>query len=218
MLGVSSSDISLWTFLAGRLTPPTACGILRLSPQDMRVVPVQREAFASFLRMARDGVPAVSIRTKRRSAMVISKTRVFAFCAGVMVIVLSGCGEQQRAERAVQQVDKATEGVKKVEGAGDPEAGKKTYGLLCASCHGNSGKGDGPAAATLPQKPTDHTDGKHMNTLTDQFLFDIVKQGGAGVGKSPLMPPWGNQLSDQDIRNVVSYIRTLALPPYTASQ
>jgi mono/diheme cytochrome c family protein len=97
---------------------------------------------------------------------------------------------------------------------GDPEAGKKTYGVLCASCHGNTGKGDGPAAATLPTKPADHADGKHMNIMTDQHLFDIIKGGGASVGKSPLMPPWGNQLKDQDIWNLVSYIRRLAVPSY----
>ncbi|MFQ5883154.1 MAG: c-type cytochrome [Candidatus Methylomirabilales bacterium] len=96
----------------------------------------------------------------------------------------------------------------------DPEAGKKIYGLLCASCHGNTGKGDGPAAATLPTKPQNHTDGKYMNTLTDEYLFKFIKGGGASVGKSPLMPPWGGQLKDPDIRNLVSYIRSLAVPPY----
>ncbi len=93
---------------------------------------------------------------------------------------------------------------------GDPKAGKKTYGILCATCHGNSGKGDGPAAATLPTKPQNHTDGKYMNALTDKYVFDIIKGGGASVGKSPLMPPWGGQIDEQGIRNVVAYIRTLA--------
>lgn len=93
---------------------------------------------------------------------------------------------------------------------GDEKAGKKTYALLCASCHGNSGKGDGPAAATLPTKPADHTDGKRMKTLSNQFLFDIIKNGGASVGKSPLMPAWSGQLKDQDIWNLVAYIRELA--------
>ena len=92
---------------------------------------------------------------------------------------------------------------------GDEKAGKKTYGILCASCHGNAGKGDGPAAATLPTKPADHTDGKRMQSLSDQFLFDIIKNGGHSVGKSPLMPAWGGQLKDQDIWNLVAYIRSL---------
>lgn len=97
---------------------------------------------------------------------------------------------------------------------GDPKAGQAKYDILCVSCHGTSGKGDGPAAATLPVKPQNHTDGKHMNILTDKYLFDIIKGGGVSVGKSPLMPPWGGQLTDQDISNLVAYIRSLAVPPY----
>jgi mono/diheme cytochrome c family protein len=96
----------------------------------------------------------------------------------------------------------------------NPEAGKARYDALCASCHGASGKGDGPVAAALNPKPQDHTDGKHMNELTDQFLFDIVKGGGVGVKKSPLMPAFGTQLKDEDVWNLVAYIRSLAQPPY----
>jgi mono/diheme cytochrome c family protein len=97
---------------------------------------------------------------------------------------------------------------------GDSKAGKEKYNLLCGSCHGKTGKGDGPAAAALPIKPQNHTDGKYMNGLTDKYLSDIIKGGGASMGKSPLMPPWGGQLNDQDILNLVSYVRTLAVPPY----
>lgn len=101
---------------------------------------------------------------------------------------------------------------------GDPKAGKQRYDLLCSSCHGATGKGDGPAAAALSPKPRNHADGKYMNALTDKYLFDIIKGGGAGLGKSPLMPPWASQLNDQDIWNVVAYIRTLAVPPYKPAQ
>ncbi len=97
---------------------------------------------------------------------------------------------------------------------GDPKVGKARYEMLCASCHGTSGKGDGPAAASLPVKPQNHADGTRMNGLTDKYVFDIIKGGGAGAGKSPLMPPWGGQLSDQDIQNLLAYIRSLAVPPY----
>jgi len=101
---------------------------------------------------------------------------------------------------------------------GDPKAGKQRYGLLCSSCHGATGKGDGPAATALSPKPRNHADGQYMNALTDKYLFDIIKGGGAGLGKSPLMPPWASQLNDQDIWNVVAYIRTLAVPPYKPPQ
>ena len=53
-----------------------------------------------------------------------------------------------------------------------------------------------------------------MNPLTDEFLFKVIKEGGASVGKSPLMAPWGGSLSDAQIVDVVAYVRTLAVPPY----
>ena len=97
---------------------------------------------------------------------------------------------------------------------GDANAGKAKYETLCAGCHGKTGKGDGPAAASLNPKPQDHTDGKAMNSLSDQYLTDIIKNGGAGVKKSALMPAWGKTLNDQDVANVIAYIRSLANPPY----
>lgn len=92
--------------------------------------------------------------------------------------------------------------------------GKEKYLQVCAACHGADGKGDGPAAANLPLKPQDHTNGKTMNALTDDDLFKVIKNGGSAVGKSPFMPPMGTQLSDQEVRDVIAYVRTLAVPPY----
>lgn len=93
--------------------------------------------------------------------------------------------------------------------AADVDQGKKLYGQFCASCHGQSGKGDGPAAAALNPKPRDHTDKEYMSKLSDEDMFKVIKNGGASVGKSPLMPPWGASLKDDQIKDVVAYIRTL---------
>jgi cytochrome c553 len=97
---------------------------------------------------------------------------------------------------------------------GDAKAGKAKYDANCAGCHGTSGKGDGPAAKVLNPKPQDHTDGKTMNALSDKYLFDIIKDGGAAVKKSPVMPAGKNKFKDQDISDLVAYIRSLAIPPY----
>ena len=92
--------------------------------------------------------------------------------------------------------------------------GKKLYTTYCSSCHGETGKGDGMAAGSLPVKPADHTSGAAMNQLNDKFLLDIISKGGVAVGKSSFMPSWGGALNDKQIRDVVAHIRTLAVPPY----
>ena len=93
--------------------------------------------------------------------------------------------------------------------AADAEQGKKLYGQFCASCHGQSGKGDGPAAAALNPKPRDHTDKEYMSKMSDDEMLKVIKNGGASVGKSPLMPPWGASLKDEQIQDIMAYIRTL---------
>ncbi|HEU4639898.1 MAG TPA: cytochrome c, partial [Candidatus Binatia bacterium] len=47
--------------------------------------------------------------------------------------------------------------------------GQKLYMTYCSSCHGDKGRGDGAAGKALPVKPADHTDGKLMNSLSDEF-------------------------------------------------
>lgn len=100
-------------------------------------------------------------------------------------------------------------------GSADPSRGAPIYAQYCASCHGPKGAGDGPLAQALEPRPAHHNDGAYMNALANDHLFQVVKQGGASVGRSPLMTPWGGMLSDAQIWDVVAYLRTLAVPPYT---
>jgi mono/diheme cytochrome c family protein len=92
--------------------------------------------------------------------------------------------------------------------------GKKLYLTYCSSCHGDNGKGDGPAAQSLPVKPANHTAGAVMNQLTDKFLMEIISKGGSAVGKSPMMPGWGGQFKENQLRDIVAYVRSIADPPY----
>jgi mono/diheme cytochrome c family protein len=93
---------------------------------------------------------------------------------------------------------------------GDPvAAGKTIFMTLCTPCHGNEGKGDGAASATLDPKPRNLTDATYMATLNDRYLFELVSRGGVAVGKSPMMPPQA-ALSAQDLSNVIAFVRTLS--------
>ncbi|MDH3210900.1 MAG: cytochrome c [Myxococcales bacterium] len=101
-------------------------------------------------------------------------------------------------------------------GPADASRGAANYAILCAGCHGASGDGDGPLAAALDPKPAKHSDGAYMNALSDAHLFQVIQQGGASVGKSPMMAPFGASLSDAQIRDLVAHVRSLAKnPPYS---
>lgn len=91
--------------------------------------------------------------------------------------------------------------------AGDSAKGKESYNQICAMCHGETGKGDGVAAASLDPKPRDLSSGEYVSTLTDEHIFKVIKEGGESVGKSNLMPAWGAVLSDDKIWDVVAYLR-----------
>jgi mono/diheme cytochrome c family protein len=89
--------------------------------------------------------------------------------------------------------------------AADPVAhGKQVYQARCVLCHGPEGKGDGPAAAALNPKPRNHTDGAYMNSRTDEQLLAVIHNGKGA------MPAWKGVLSEQEMQDVLKYVRTLA--------
>jgi len=88
------------------------------------------------------------------------------------------------------------------------EKAPSLYKDLCASCHGTQGKGDGPAAAALNPKPGDFTNCKVMAKESDETLLKIIKGGSQSVARSPMMPAWGGALEDQQIKELVAYIRS----------
>lgn len=90
---------------------------------------------------------------------------------------------------------------------GDSAAGGESFATICASCHGPAGKGDGVAAAALEPKPRDLSNSEYLSTLTNEYLFKVITEGGAAVGKAPTMPAWGGVLGEDGAWNIVAYIR-----------
>ena len=108
---------------------------------------------------------------------------------------------------------------------GDPMKGKGHYQRACRPCHGMSGKGDGPVAFSLTVRPRDHTDNAIMSDLTAQDIFQVIKGGGGSIKKSTQMPsfstpanPVGIALTDEEIWDLVSYIRTLHRPSESSEE
>jgi mono/diheme cytochrome c family protein len=72
---------------------------------------------------------------------------------------------------------------------GDVAGAREIFKQRCVLCHGDHGAGDGPGAANLNPKPRAFGDKEWQKSVTDDHIEKIIKEGGAAVGKSPLMPP-----------------------------
>jgi cytochrome c oxidase cbb3-type subunit 3 len=93
---------------------------------------------------------------------------------------------------------------------GDASRGADLYANYCWTCHGKSGKGDGPIAAVYKPQPRDLTDQSYVASLSDYDLYHVISQGGAMMGRSAAMPAWGQVLTPQDMWDLVAYIRQLS--------
>ena len=88
--------------------------------------------------------------------------------------------------------------------------GRATFQHYCQTCHGETGAGDGFNAFNLDPRPRDLSDPAFQKKKTDADLADAIQRGGAGVGLSAMMPPWGRTLSKEQVEQVVLYLRSLA--------
>jgi mono/diheme cytochrome c family protein len=87
--------------------------------------------------------------------------------------------------------------------------GKGIYRHYCQTCHGETGAGDGFNAFNLDPRPRDLSDPAFQKKKSDLELADTIRRGGAGVGLSALMPPWGHTLSARQINEVILSVRAL---------
>jgi len=82
---------------------------------------------------------------------------------------------------------------------------QRLYFTHCAECHGSDGRGSWRAALVLV-RPGDLT---KVGGRSDEYLFGLVKDGGAPIGK-PGMPAFGYHLTDEEIRQLVQYVKRLS--------
>jgi mono/diheme cytochrome c family protein len=84
------------------------------------------------------------------------------------------------------------------------KAARGIYKDECAQCHGERGKGDGPEATMHDPPPSDITDSKHMNTVTDGEIFYQISEG-----RKP-MPSFKKRLTEDQRWGLVLFVRTFS--------
>jgi mono/diheme cytochrome c family protein len=147
------------------------------------------------------------VETRPRRRLPVTPLVILSLVLGVVGSVTNALAPQGASDewKAPARQAKRTNPVPSDEGS--IAAGKVVYEKECLSCHGRTGKGDGPQAKDLPKKCGDLSDPK-LWAQTDGALFWKISEG-----RTP-MPGYDKLLKDENDRwKVIHYIRTLAPKP-----
>lgn len=119
----------------------------------------------------------------------------------ISVIAISlGCASAELARRDVDEYPP------KETVAASVLRGDIAFQNYCSLCHGTHADGRGRAARLYNPKPANLT----ASFLTDQSKESIIRMGGKSVGRSQFMPPWGEELTDEQITDIVRFLRSIA--------
>jgi high-affinity iron transporter len=93
--------------------------------------------------------------------------------------------------------------------AADAAKGAAVFKMYCETCHGPTGLGDGPVGKTLNPPPRNFQEAKFKYGDSNQAHFEVITNGAASKGGSPMMAPWGAVIPEADRWAVVKYIDSL---------
>ncbi len=96
----------------------------------------------------------------------------------------------------------------------DQAQGKRVFYTQCVWCHADSTPAGPSNRSNVKPVPALMNDGTVLNEESDEYLQNIITLGGSAVSKSPMMPPYGQTLTQDEIREVIAYTRAIAQPPY----
>lgn len=92
--------------------------------------------------------------------------------------------------------------------------GQRVYYQQCVWCHSDSTPAGPSNRSNITPAPPLLNDGTVLNGESNASLQKIVTEGGSAVGKSEMMPPYGKSLTQDEIHDLIAYIRVIAVPAY----
>ena len=131
--------------------------------------------------------------------------KVLSLILVLTTLTLAACGgsSNSNAVATLAPVPPEYAGKTNPFGADVASAGADVFMTNCDACHGPQGHGDGPASAALDPKPKNLPD--LAKTVTDDYIFWRISTGKEGTS----MVAWKGVFTDEQIWQVVSFIRTL---------
>ena len=92
--------------------------------------------------------------------------------------------------------------------------GKRIFYAQCVWCHADATPAGPSNRSNVAPTPPLMNDGVTLNKESDATLKNAIALGGSALGKSAMMPPYGRTLSDEEITDLIAYIRAIAQPAY----
>jgi mono/diheme cytochrome c family protein len=135
----------------------------------------------------------------------IGPTRLAAWSVVAALLVVADCrAAPPPAKDAVQEAFR--------DGAlSAPEArGHRVFLQRCATCHGPQGRGDGQNAYNLQPPPPDFQESLAKVPRADRRR--IIEGGTAALGRSPMCPPRGRSLDEDDVGALLAWLERAARP------
>ena len=129
--------------------------------------------------------------------------------AGVALMApRSGSGVAE--PRGAPPVDAVQEAFREGDLTARQSHGRRVFEQRCATCHGPEGHGDGQNAYNLQPPPPDFQESLAKLAVADRRA--VIDGGTAALDRSPLCPPWGRSLLEEEVDALLAYMEVMARP------
>jgi mono/diheme cytochrome c family protein len=141
---------------------------------------------------------------RARSLLAVMRMGIVVLMAFVGLAATAG-------EKSDKSSDKAAQGALLPRDSSDATVfrGGLVYANYCVTCHGFNADGNGRAARLYNPRPAN----LRMSDKNDAYFGLIIRMGGEAMGRSPFMPPWGAELTDEQMKDLVAYLRSINARP-----